>query len=277
MVDTDAKTGPAHCPLLNRIRRCDQWKNQPRLWLYHEHPWKDMSLAKLVPILVDMLEEDFQSRTTRLSAMLATGPFSWNFMREVKLCPCPRMVNGVATRAPWLEHVPSSWSAQKFCTSHTSRYSSAASCWIFFHDAWPADQVIVGVSNLLLIEKHHTRFKRTRARICTHAWIMRMGFLDGGQASFCGAVHQLTRCGQAPGCATGEEAAIGSLKGTKSWEDKKISDGTKQAKQFRSSTKRPLWDDRYFLICWILRGSLFLVSHLIPRYQMQKRIFNLCS
>ena len=89
----------------------------------------------------------------------------------------------------------------------------------------------------------------------THAWIMRMGFLDGGQASFCGAVHQLARCGQAPGCATGEEAAIGSLKGTKSWEDKKISDGTKQAKQFRSSTKRPLSDDRYFLICWILRGS----------------------
>lgn len=126
MVDTNAKTGPAHCPLLNRIRRCDQGKN------HHEYPWKDMSLAKLVPILIDMLEEDFQSRTTRLSAMLATGPFSWNFMREVKLRLWPRMANGVATPAPWLEHVPSSWSAQKFCTS---RYSSAASCWIFFHNS----------------------------------------------------------------------------------------------------------------------------------------------
>ena len=169
MVDTDAKTGPAHCPLLNRIKRCDQWKN------HHGFPRKDMSLAKLVPILIDMLEEDFQSRTTRLSAMLATGPFSWNFMREVKLCPCPRMVNGVATPAPWLEHVPSSWSAQKFCTSHTSRYSSAASCWIFFHDAWPADQVIVCVSNLLLIEKHHT-LGNALERVYAHT---RLNYVDG--------------------------------------------------------------------------------------------------
>ena len=55
------------------IRRCNakpdhQWKNQPRLWLYHEYPRKDVSLANLVPILIDMLEEDFQSQP-RLSVM----------------------------------------------------------------------------------------------------------------------------------------------------------------------------------------------------------------
>ena len=153
-------------------------------------------------------------------------------LHGVKLRPCLRMVNGVATPAPWLEHIPSSWSAQKLCAI-TSHYSSAVSCWIFFHDACRSSHCLCLKSPLDRNAIHVATSLSMHTRTHTHTHfnsilIMWMDSFDGGQASFCGAVHQLARCGQAPGCATGEEAAIGSLKGTKSWEDKKIPDGTKQ-------------------------------------------------